>query len=244
MIQEHYFNKSDEVGSTERLENKNEKEKQMEKLPHAEAILVLGCELRTAKDGSVVTGLESKMRTKAAAELLKAGLVEKIIVTGGVLKENVSKYGDTSSIADAMRTYLVERLEIPSEKIIVEGTSLNTTENLEYALSLIEKEHIESVLLETNEYHLGRAKQLFQNILQRKGYRLDFQSLSAEDVLNSVDERYRRITSHYQFPESVKKHPSRAVKIGLRELLRRVLIFVDRDDKLATFLAQKIRGSE
>ena len=188
------------------------------------------------KREKVEVGMESKMRALGAIELMQRGLVDRIIVTGGIAKE----FPDEKSIAEAMEEYLVKK-GVPPQKILKETKSKNTAENIENILAILEKEGISKVLLETNEFHLPRAKQLFGNIMERHGLSVEEAELSAESLLNERSPHYKRLTSHYEFPESLKKLPRKALIKGLREFLRRILIHVDRDDKIAKFLVSKLR---
>ena len=74
-------------------------------------------------------------------------------------------------------------------------------------------------------------------------------SLSAEELLRKrsrhYDEpHYGEILSHFEFPKSLAKAPKEALIKGVREFLRRVLIYCDPEDKTATFLANRLRSKE
>lgn len=218
----------------------NDPEKRIEAMPHSDAIVVCGGELKKNKKGEVVAGIESKMRALGALELWRRDLTDKIILTGGIAAE----YPEDKSIAEAMKDYLIKK-GVPEEVIHLETTSKNTAENLKNIMDILDKKNIRKAVLETSEFHLGRAKQLFGNILEERGLKLEeITSLSAEELLNERSPHYRNITKYYQFPHSVINLPTIAIKKGLREFLRRILIYVDRQDKVATFLAHKFRTKE
>ncbi|MCH7878867.1 MAG: YdcF family protein, partial [candidate division Zixibacteria bacterium] len=126
------------------------------------------------KREKVEVGMESKMRALGAIELMQRGLVDRIIVTGGIAKE----FPDEKSIAEAIEEYLVKK-GVPPQKILKETKSKNTAENIENILAILEKEGISKVLLETNEFHLPRAKQLFGNIMERHGLSVEEAEISA-----------------------------------------------------------------
>lgn len=233
--------------------------KKFEDVPEADVVVVLGCELKRNKAGEIVPGIESKMRALGALELLKEGKAKRIMFTGGVAKEFPGK-----SIAAAMKEYLMsekfKRYGIPEESILVEEESKNTNENLENALDILEKERgrTKSISLLTNEYHLDRAEQLLGNVLKKRGLKLEIGSIVAEEILKKRSAHYAGLAAHYQFPTSLAKAPSKkllggntfsggaftsekALLKGLREILRRGIIHIDKDDGIVTFLARKLR---
>lgn len=235
-----------------RIESQSEAETgggmEIHELPSAEAVVVLGCELRkriirskNEKTGGVIErekiepDIESKMRALGAIELWRRGLVREIIVAGGQAKE----FPGEKSIAEAMEDYLVQK-GVPREIIFKETTSKNTAENIENILGILEEKDVKKVILETNECRLARAKQLFGNILEKHGLKIEEAFISAEELLNERSPHYKKLTSHYQYPESLVKAPKEALLKGLWEVLHRVLIYVDREDKLAKFFVHKL----
>lgn len=228
--------------------------RKFEDVPEADVIVVLGCELKRNKAGEIVPGMESKMRALGALELLKEGKAKRIMFTGGVAKEFPGK-----SIAEAMKEYVM-KYGVPEENILLETESKNTAENIKNTLDILamEKEKAQSISLLTNEYHLGRAKQLLGNFLEKRDWKLKIGVIAVEDLLKQRSRHYDKIAAHYQFPTSLVGAPSKkllggntlsggaftpekALIKGLREALRRVIIHVDPNDKTVTFLAQKIR---
>ncbi len=207
-----------------------------ESLPHADAALVLGAGLRRREhDGKLLAGQELKMRALAALELLKHGKIDAIIVTGGSTAKD-----SLSTEADVIEEYLVE-MGVPREKIFKETTSKNTAQNIENCIGILTENGIKTVLVVTNEFHGPRAKQLFQNIMKKHGLDLEGAPISAEAVLNARSAHYNGLTAHYTFPESLKHCPRRAIKMGMRELLRRILIAIDPGDTIAKALANRVR---
>lgn len=225
----------------EDYEKDKELESALEKIHDADAVVVLGEWFEMNKDGKAVPSLKSKMRAIGALELFEKGKAKKIIISGSGHRKGVST---EATVADVMKEYLVSR-GIPENAIVTEGTSMNTAEGLENVFDLLEKEDIKKILLETNEYHLPRARQLFENILEKRGLKIDLtDSFSAEALLKERSHHYEKLVSHFEFPDSLKNAPKEALQKGLREFLRRILIYVDRDDKVAKFLAEKVRGSK
>lgn len=209
-----------------------------EKIPNVDAVVVLGQGMKLNERGEPVPSLESKMRAIAALELFGQGKVNKIILSGNARRKG---YPANVTIAGLMKQYLIER-GIPEEAVVTETGSKNTAENLENSLKIIESEGLKKILFETNEYHIPRARQLLNNILEKHGLHLDEASfVSAEKLLKERSEHYDELVSHYEFPDSLKKAPTETLKKILREFLRKMLIYIDRDDKIATFLAEKLR---
>ncbi len=206
----------------------------VERLPHAQVALVLGAELKKTARG-VELGIESKMRALGAAHLLNQGTVDHVLLAGGITKE----FPDVV-ISSVMKEYLV-RHGVSEEKILIEDQSKNTTENIENALDILEAHKIATAILETSQYHLARAKQLYAHILEKKGLHIKTAYVDAEELLDKRSSHYKSLTEHYAAPTSLTKAPIDALYKGGREFLRRILIAIDRDDKLATFFARKLR---
>lgn len=98
-----------------------------------------------------------KSISRAAGELKKAGVVKRIILTGG-------RTGGESypSEAELMKKILMEEYGIPEEDIIVENKATNTLENLVYVLNAVDKnpeEHKKIGLLGA-DFHLARIRLL------------------------------------------------------------------------------------
>lgn len=124
---------------------------------------------------------------------------------------------------------------------MTEEISKNTAENLRESLKILKEKDWHKVIIITNEYHLPRALQLFKYILDKDGYEVQCQGIACEDVLMERSPHYKNLVSHYKFPESLLKSPKQALAKGGREILRRVIIHLDKDDKVARFLAHQFR---
>ncbi|MCP4267835.1 MAG: YdcF family protein [Candidatus Brocadiaceae bacterium] len=85
-----------------------------------------------------------------AYRLHKTGYADKIIVCGGVVIKGMP------SFAEVMKDFLVE-IGINEECIITENKSLNTYENIKYALPILRQWDIKSSLLVTSSYHMYRS---------------------------------------------------------------------------------------
>jgi uncharacterized SAM-binding protein YcdF (DUF218 family) len=234
-----------ETAKAENFEKVGESENFLEEFPRADAVVVLGGKLRKVKN-RILPDIESKMRALAAFELLRNGIVPNIVFTGGKMKfpEEGAREMPDVSIAEAMKKYLepyLRKEKIEESRILVDDQSINTAENLQNALKILKAEGLNKFYLETNEYHLGRGRQIFENILEKEtGFEL-MGAKAAEELLKLRSPHYKELVSHYEFPEALKKSPKAAITKGLKEFLRRLLIYCDPNDRAATFLANIVR---
>lgn len=222
-----------------------------EKLPHLDAVLIPGAELKwTPHDKEeqrefypkkeVRPGIEAKMRLLAAAELFERGKVDKIILTGGVMENE--DFG--RSLSSVGREFLISR-GIPEDVIVIDESSKNTSSDVEAGLEVAYKNGCRTLYLETTEFHLGRAGQT-AGYAARK-HRMNPEKLKgvkAEDLLEARSSHYRDLIAQYRFPDSFAKNKRVAIKKGLREALRRVIMVFDPDDRFFQYLSNKIRSKD
>jgi uncharacterized SAM-binding protein YcdF (DUF218 family) len=106
-------------------------------------------------DLMIVFGGKRLERAEKGAELYKAGLVPRVLITGG------DKRGLGVSEAERLRDHMVS-LGVPAEAIMLECESVNTIENVRMSVALIEEQigwrQIKSVILVSAPYHLRRVK--------------------------------------------------------------------------------------
>jgi uncharacterized SAM-binding protein YcdF (DUF218 family) len=153
--------------------------------------------------------VDARLRTIAARDLYKGGLVTKIIFTGG------KTAGETKpSEAEEMVLYLKRIFRaIPGGAILHEGASFNTQQNAANVKVLLRGLEDSRLSLLTSHYHLSRAAEIFRI------HGMDVLPLAAEDLLSS-----RR---HY--PRFLKKYMQSSayrLKVVFNFALR-VLLFVD-----------------
>ncbi len=123
-----------------------------------EAIVVLG--------GSIVPAVpplrpdpklsDSSDRVWHAARLFHRGLAPRIVVSGGSYAVQTGQAPPTQTEAMAMRQFLLA-LGVPDERIVMEGRSLNTIENMLETRALV---GTAPVALVTSAYHMPRALRL------------------------------------------------------------------------------------
>jgi uncharacterized SAM-binding protein YcdF (DUF218 family) len=116
----------------------------------------------TAKksDAIVILGAQSKYNTvvnpclvervKKGVALQHQGFAQKIVMSGGK-----DRFGEKSE-AQIMKTLALEQ-GVSQDAIIVEDTSKNTYENLLFSKRILEKNHLTSVIIVSDPYHLPRA---------------------------------------------------------------------------------------
>lgn len=115
----------------------------MRKIQNLEYIIVLGAHVQ----GTRLT-LALLERTRRALQYLEENPETKAVLSGG------QGEGEDISGAQAMCNYLVEH-GIDRERLILEGRSTSTTENLKFSLEIIGLDH--SVGVVTNNFHVFRG---------------------------------------------------------------------------------------
>ena len=113
---------------------------------HADVAVVFGA--RALAGGVLSTSLEDRVRT--AADLYRAGLVPRLIMSGGV---------DTSAVDEtiAMRDRAIA-LGVPASAIALDNGGENTDASVADTVPMLEKSHARTVLAVSQFYHLPRIK--------------------------------------------------------------------------------------
>ena len=131
-----------------------------EEIEKHQAILVLGGGLRIplppAQQVQIGSGSD---RYWHAVQLFRAGLAEKIIVSGGNVFNQVGFQGEAYYAAD-----LLQQWGVPGSAIVIETSSRNTSQNFNNTANYLRQREIDSVLLVTSAVHMPRAYQLFSNL--------------------------------------------------------------------------------
>lgn len=209
-------------------------EQWLEKIPQADAVIVLGSGL--TRDSKL--NLHGKMRTIAGYELYRLGKAKQIIVTGGVpIGEGYSR-----SMAEAEDRYLVENLDVPEADIIKEPSesSESTIENFENILNVLKSRDIKTAIIVTNGYHIPRAEALFKKISAKHGLTIEAIGIPAEEILLERSPHYRRLVEHYDLAEkALTEHPKKVTKYLEKEGAGLFLAHVDRGDVIARRRAEK-----
>jgi uncharacterized SAM-binding protein YcdF (DUF218 family) len=111
----------------------------------ADAAVVLGA----AVANSVPTPV-FEQRIRHAIDLYQSGRVKKLVLTGGV------GYGDRIAESEAARDYCMKR-QVPTRDMLLEVRSHSTMQNLEEARSILDTNHLRTVLLVSDPLHMRRA---------------------------------------------------------------------------------------
>lgn len=129
----------------------------VEAMPEAQAIVVLGGGVSPPDYGEDYPNLElGADRIWHGARLLLAGKAPLVLLSGG----SDPAYSATSE-AEAMRRFMLD-LGVPSEAMVLEHRSRNTTENAECSAAMLAEQGIDRILLVTSALHMPRAKALFE----------------------------------------------------------------------------------
>lgn len=117
----------------------------------ADVAIILGA---ATQDGEVSPVYQERINHGIA--LYNEGLVEVIIVTGGI--------GDGNEVSDAYaaKQYAVSQ-GIPQEDILTENISAITQENLEYSKVIMEKNGYETAIIVSDPLHMKRAMLLAED---------------------------------------------------------------------------------
>ena len=121
--------------------------------PVANAIVVLGA--RIVGDGRASPALARRIELGIA--LFKAGLAKRLVLSGGGRGQERAIMRE----ADFMRATAIAA-GVPSDALLVERESHNTSENATEAARLLAPLHVRSLVLVTDRYHARRARVLFR----------------------------------------------------------------------------------
>ena len=133
---------------------------QVERLPEADAIILLGGVLGQPLPPRVYAELsESADRVLGAFRLYRAGKSPRIVVTGGNFPWHTSISPEATLIAD-----LLVELGTPAPAIVLETESRNTRENAVNTAAIFEDRGWETGLLVTSGAHMPRARAVFERV--------------------------------------------------------------------------------
>lgn len=119
--------------------------------------LIVNDDLHKADVIAVFSG-DNGPRTEKGVELLKEDLGDYLILSGGVVYDDVT-------MAELMKNHAL-RIGVPEEKILLEDKASTTNENAEFTKAIIEENNFKSVIVVTSEYHSRRAKLAMEKALE------------------------------------------------------------------------------
>ncbi|MBU0502242.1 MAG: YdcF family protein [bacterium] len=109
----------------------------------------------------VLSGDSNGERVAEGVKLYKEGYAKKILMVGGSLAWKLSS-------AEWMKKQALE-LGVPASVVFLEGKSKSTGENALFALPILKKHGVSSILLVTSPYHTKRAGRVFRKVLAPEG---------------------------------------------------------------------------
>lgn len=107
-----------------------------------------------------------KLRVEKGVELYNQGKAKKIIMSGayGFWLDWLKKAPPIHE-AEAMKTYALS-LGVPNENVLMEEDSKDTLGNAYFVkVSILEKNNWKNIIVVTSDYHLPRAKIIFDTVL-------------------------------------------------------------------------------
>jgi uncharacterized SAM-binding protein YcdF (DUF218 family) len=116
-----------------------------EEIVHADAIVVLGAAQWNGRPSPVL-----RARLDRGIELFQQGWASLLVLTGGTAP------GDQYSEAEVGRSYAIAQ-GVPPDAILIEEQSRTTVENLRGARDLLIERGLNSILLVSDPFHLGRS---------------------------------------------------------------------------------------
>lgn len=121
------------------------------------SFLIVNDELHKA-DAIVVFSGDNGQRTEKGVELLKEGLGDYLILSGGIVYDDVT-------MAKLMKNHAM-KLGVPEEKILIDDKASTTHENAEFTKKIIEENNFKSIIVVTSEYHSRRSKLAMKKVLE------------------------------------------------------------------------------
>lgn len=133
-----------------------------------------------------------------AARLAQQGIVQYVVLTGGINRYTGKKEADA-------HLEILRQKGVPSDTILLENESRNTSENVLYALPMIQEhlslERVEAVVVVTKWHHSRRAMMTLRRHLPQ-GTRYYAAVYEPEGVRRSDwwrrEESYRRVMKEWQ----------------------------------------------
>ncbi len=149
--------------------------KEIESLPKADVVVVLGGMIRTLSFHSAKPELtDSADRLFDAVQIYKAGKAKKILFTGG----SGSLFANEIREADLAEKIMIG-LGVPKENILLERESRNTRDNAVESDRILKDNQLTKIILVTSAFHMLRSEALFQKQgLDIITFPTDYKSLS------------------------------------------------------------------
>ena len=88
-----------------------------------------------------------------------------------------------------MKKYLIDKCQIPSNKIIKESFSFNTIENALNTLKIIDKYKVKKITIISSEFHIKRSENIFNYFY--KDYKNKLFYISSKNGINGFNLKKR-----------------------------------------------------
>ena len=121
------------------------------------SFLVVNDELHKS-DAIVVFSGDNGPRTEKGVELLKSGLGDYLILSGGKVYDDVT-------MAELMKNHAI-KLGVSDDKILIDNEAATTHENALFTKEIIEENKFKSIILVTSEFHSRRSKAAMEKALE------------------------------------------------------------------------------
>ncbi len=95
-----------------------------------------------------------------AAKLYRAGVADKIIVSGGT----IDWQGEAETTPATEMADLLEFMGVPKDAMSLQGDSANTAQDAEFSSSIIAENQWQEIVLVTSALHMPRSVQLFDKL--------------------------------------------------------------------------------
>lgn len=126
-------------------------------LNHCKYGILLGGMSRYEPSQNGTVFYRSVNRLTGALELYNAGIIEKIVITGGIGSLVGRKYPE----AEYLKEYLLQ-FGFPKENLIIEMGSRNTAENAQFTAKQLPDALIGEQILITSAFHMRRSQACFK----------------------------------------------------------------------------------
>lgn len=151
----------------------------MDTLPKADVAIILGGVSDQSQPLNPYTDLRSGAdRILHAARLLKAGKVERILVSSGRPVSQLDSRSEANVIAGFLREFGVDDADM-----VLESESRNTRENAVNTLAVMREKGFSSALLVTSALHMPRAAAVFRQA------GVSFTPVSIDTLSSSIESR-------------------------------------------------------
>lgn len=166
----------------------------------------------------------AKLRVKKGVELYNQGKAPKIIMSGayGFWFDWLKKVPPIYE-SEAMKTYALS-LGVPKEDIFIEVESKDTFGNAYFVkVSFLEKYNWENIVVVTSDYHLPRAKIIF-NIILGPEYLIEY--MGSKKILTEKEDQIWKMSEKKTIEVSNKIINIDMIKPGDTEAIKKILFNV------------------